>query len=229
MITDPAERNPGPESNAGATVEQPITVVIVEDDAEIRGALTRAIEKEPHLRLLQSFPTAEAALSAMENLAPHVVVMDIRLPGMDGIECTRRLKACMPAVQVLVFTVFMDGDLIFRALAAGASGYLLKRTSRREIVDAIEQVWSGGAPMSAEIARRVVESFRAPPMAKTAGAEKLTPREEEVLTLLAAGLGTKEIADQMTLSFDTIKFHLKKIYAKLHVRSRTEAVIKFLR
>src|SRR5581483_10510908 len=208
----------------------PITVAIVEDDREIRETLTRAIAKSRALAFVGGFADAETALAALPALAPNVVVMDIQLPGANGIECTRRLKQALPATQVLVFTVFMDSEQIFRALAAGASGYLLKRTARAEIIDAIEQVWQGGAPMSSEIARKVVESFRGPPAASQPQPdETLTAREEEVLRLLAAGHGTKAIASALSLSAETVRFHLKHIYEKLHVRSRTEAVIKYLR
>jgi DNA-binding NarL/FixJ family response regulator len=210
----------------------PISVAIVEDDADIRAMLVRAVQRARGLAFLADFADAESALAALPALAPDVVVMDIQLPGADGVECTRRLKALRPATQVLVFTVFMDSERIFRALAAGASGYLLKRTARAEIIAAIEQVAQGGAPMSGEIARRVVESFHvrpAPAKSAPAPVAELTAREEEVLQLLAAGQGTKAIATQLALSAETIRFHLKHIYQKLHVRSRTEAVIKFLR
>jgi DNA-binding NarL/FixJ family response regulator len=209
----------------------PITVAIVEDDAGIREMLTRAVSKAPQLSFVGSFPNAEVALPDLAKLSPNVVIMDIQLPGIDGVECTRRLKQLRPETQVLVFTVFMDSDQIFKALAAGANGYLLKRTSRQEIVDAVEQVWQGGAPMSGEIARKVVMSFQTkfaqekPPAAD----EQLTAREEEVLELLASGHGTKAIATQLNLSAETVRFHLKHVYEKLHVRSRTEAVIKYLR
>jgi DNA-binding NarL/FixJ family response regulator len=206
-----------------------LTVAIVEDDAEIREMLSRAVGKARKLSFVGSFPNGENALLELPKLAPDVVIMDIQLPGIDGIECTRRLKQASPRTQVLVFTVFMDSDQIFKALAAGASGYLLKRTSRQEIVEAVELVASGGAPMTSEIARKVVESFRSPPPAKPVEDAPLSTREEEVLKLLAAGHGTKAIADQLGVGAETVRFHLKHIYEKLHVRSRTEAVIKYLK
>jgi DNA-binding NarL/FixJ family response regulator len=215
----------------------PITVAIVEDDAEIREMLTRAVKRARKLSFLKSFSNGESALAELPALAPNVVIMDIQLPRMNGIECTRAVKQLLPSSQVLVVTVFMDSEQILKALQAGASGYLLKRTSRDEIVEAIEQVWTGGAPMSSQIARKVVESFRkmnlapTPAPAPSQGSDdaKLTAREEEVLSLLANGQGTKEIADRLSISFDTVRFHLKRIYEKLHVRSRTEAVIKYLK
>jgi DNA-binding NarL/FixJ family response regulator len=208
-----------------------ITVAIVEDDPGIREMLTRAVAKARQLSFVGSFPDAETALPELMKLAPNVVIMDIQLPGIDGVECTRRLKQLRPETQVLVFTVFMDSDQIFKALAAGANGYLLKRTSRQEIVEAVEQVWQGGAPMSGEIARKVVTSFhtQASPEKPPALEDQLTAREEEVLELLAAGHGTKAIATQLNLSAETVRFHLKHVYEKLHVRSRTEAVIKYLK
>ena len=191
--------------------------------------LTRVVERAPGMVFLKSFPSAEIALPALPELAPNVVIMDIQLPGMSGIECTRALKKTMPGTQVLIFTVFGDSEQVFQALEAGASGYLLKRTPRSEMVEAIKQVWDGGAPMSGEVARKVVESFRKAAPARNPETEQLTPREEEVLALLAKGYITKEIADQLAISFDTVRFHLKHIYQKLHVRSRTEALLKYLK
>lgn len=212
------------------TAAHPLSVALVEDDREIREMLARVVRKAPSCAFAGSFPTGESALAALPALAPNVVIMDIQLPGLDGVTCTRRLKQALPATQVLMFTVFMDSERIFNALAAGASGYLLKRAPRAEIVAAIEQVWQGGAPMSGEIARRVVESFRtAAPTPPSPPEARLTAREEEVLRLLAAGQGTKAIAAALFVSGETVRFHLKHIYEKLHVRSRTEAVIKYLR
>ncbi len=210
----------------------PITVAIIEDTAELRQMLTEAIQRSPKLRFIASFADGESALQELPALAPNVVIMDIQLPGMNGIDCTSRLKQIVPGVQVLVFTVFGNSDLVFRALAAGASGYLLKRVARRQIVEAVEQVHEGGAPMSGEIARMVVESFRRPPApARPVDPrdEQLTAREEEVLRLLAKGYVTKEIAEMLSISFDTVRFHLKNIYTKLHVRSRLEALAKYLK
>jgi DNA-binding NarL/FixJ family response regulator len=207
----------------------PISVAIVEDNVEICEMLTRTVERASSLRFLKSFPSGEQALEELPELKPDVVIMDIQLPGISGVECTLQLKAKVPEIQVLVFTVFGDSDLVFKALEAGASGYLLKRTPRQEIVEAVKDVWFGGAPMSGEIARKVVDSFRKPPKGKDAELETLTAREEEVLALLAKGYITKEIADQLGISFDTVRFHLKHIYQKLHVRSRSEALIKYLK
>ena len=140
----------------------PISVAIVEDNVEIREMLTRTVERAPSLNFLGSFSSGEEALGKLPELKPDVVIMDIQLPGIDGVECTMKLKTICPDIQVLVFTVFGASDLVFKALEAGASGYLLKRTARNEIVEAVKDVWFGGAPMSGEIARKVVDSFRRP-------------------------------------------------------------------
>lgn len=206
-----------------------IGVAVVEDDAEIRRMLCRVIEKAPSLRLAGEFRNGEDAVTGMAECGPDVVVMDIQLPGMSGIECTRAVREANPETHVLVFTVFGDSEHVFEALKAGASGYLLKRTSREEIVEAIELVRDGGAPMSGGIARLVVESFRMPAEGgRNAACECLSPREEEILGLLAKGYIAKEIADQLSISFFTVRFHIRKIYEKLHVRSKTEAILKYL-
>jgi DNA-binding NarL/FixJ family response regulator len=215
----------------GVSEKKPATiaVMVVEDDDEIRGMLCRVIERSPGLRLAGEYRTGEDATAALKQCAPEVVVMDIQLPGMSGIECTRAVREAAPETQVLVFTVFGDSDHVFEALKAGASGYLLKRTSREEIVEAIELVRDGGAPMSGGIARLVVESFRKPAKGgRNPACECLSPREEEILGLLAKGYLAKEIADQLSISFFTVRFHIRKIYEKLHVRSKTEAILKYL-
>ena len=155
--------------------------------------------------------------------------MDIGLPDISGIECTARLKARLPETQVLIFTVYGDNEKVFQALEAGASGYLLKRSSPAEIRQAILDVQQGGSPMTGEIARKVVQSFRRTQVPAASTEQHLTPREEAVLNLLAQGYVTKEIADKLAISFDTVRFHLKHIYAKLHVRFRAEAIVKRLR
>ena len=209
--------------------EMPITVAIVEDDTGIREMLARVVQRAAGLHFTKAFSDAETALAELPSIAPNVVIMDIQLPGIDGIECTRRIKETVIGTQILVFTVFGDSDQVFKALEAGASGYLLKRTPRSEMVEAIKAVWEGGAPMSGEVARKVVESFRKTVPTNASEMEQLTPREEEVLALLARGYITKEIADYLSISFDTVRFHLKHIYHKLHVRSRSEALIKYLK
>ena len=202
------------------------TIAIVEDHATIRQTLARWIDDSPGHRCVGTFPSGEEALEALPRLQPDVVLMDIQLPNLSGIACTARLRQLLPTVQVIMVTVYRDYDKIFQALQAGACGYLLKRSSREEILQAIAQVRAGGAPMSGEIARRVVESFRQPSAAGAEAAE-LSRREEEILELLCQGDGNKEIADRLHLGIETIRTHLKRIYEKLHVRCRTEAAMKY--
>lgn len=206
-----------------------IRVAIVEDNEEIRVSLERVIGRAAGLEWVGSWPGGELALQMLPPLKPDVVVMDIGLPDISGIECTAQLKARLPGTQVLIFTVYGDNEKVFQALEAGASGYLLKRSSPAEIRQAILDVQQGGAPMTGEIARKVVQSFRKSGAPGAASDQALTPREESVLDLLAQGYITKEIADKLAISFDTVRFHLKHIYAKLHVRSRGEAILKRLR
>jgi DNA-binding NarL/FixJ family response regulator len=216
------EMSPEPELPPGV-----IRVVIVEDHAELRESWQRVVEGSERMECLASFATAEEALRMIPGLVPDVVLMDINLPGISGIECTRRLKREHPEIQILIFTVYKAADKIFEALEAGASGYLLKRTSPEKLLEGIEEVRVGGSPMTSEVARMVVRSFRRPVSSETVEA-KLTPREEEILGLLARGFVTKEIASELGISYFTVQTHLKKIYEKLHVRSRTEAVLKYL-
>ena len=189
--------------------------------------LARVIAREPKLKCAGTCATGENALEVLPKNPPQVVIMDIQLPGMSGIQCTSRLRQLLPETQVLVYTVHGDDELVFKALKAGASGYLLKRSTKAEILEAIFDVHQGGAPMSGEIARKVVQSFSGPVAPKET--VRLTPRQEEILGLLARGFVAKEIADQLGISFETVHFHLKDIYAKLHVRSKMEAVLKYLK
>jgi DNA-binding NarL/FixJ family response regulator len=205
-----------------------IRIAIVEDHSELRESWRKIIDDSPSFECLECFATAEQALREIPLYKPDVVLMDINLPGMSGIECTRLLRLEIPRLQVLILTVYEDSERIFEALEAGASGYLLKRTSPEQLLEAIVEVRNGGSPMTSEVARKVVQSFRKP--AKTSAAEvaKLTPREEEILKLLAQGYVTKEISDKLGITYFTSQTHLKNIYEKLHVRSRTEAVLKYL-
>jgi DNA-binding NarL/FixJ family response regulator len=205
----------------------PITVSIVEDSEQVRNTLGRLINRVPGFQCAGQHANAEAALQAIPQEKPDVVLMDINLPGMNGVECVRRLKQVAPDIQVIMLTVYEDTDTIFDALAAGASGYLLKRTSRDELLAALKDVHQGGSPMTAHIARKVVQSFqRAGP--STQPAENLSPREQEVLDLLAKGFLYKEIAEKLGISYETVHTYIRRIYEKLHVRTRTEAVAKFL-
>jgi DNA-binding NarL/FixJ family response regulator len=203
------------------------TVAIVEDNAVMRNSFRQWIEAAPGLRCVAACGSAEEAIVEIPRLKPDVVLMDVHLPGESGVACTARLKEALPKLQVIILTVYRNQELIFQALQAGACGYLLKRASPRQLLDAIAEVRSGGAPMTGEIARMVVEAFQKKPPGHST-AEGLTPREAEILSLLSEGLSNKEIADRVSISYDTVRAHLRHIYEKLHVRGRTEAVKLFL-
>ena len=204
------------------------TVAIVEDNAVMRNTFRQWIEAAPGHRCVFACATAEEAAAEIPRLKPDVVLMDVHLPGESGIACTARLKEELPGVQVIMLTVYRNQELIFQALQAGACGYLLKRSSPEELLAAIAEVRSGGAPMTSEIARMVVEAFQKKPAGVTA-ADGLTNRESEILALLSEGLSNKEIADRVNISYDTVRAHLRHIYEKLHVRGRTEAVKTYLK
>ena len=205
----------------------PITVAIVEDNAAVCASLERMINASGRGRCVCTSRNGEHALQAIPKHRPDVVIMDLNLPGLSGIECTARLKRLLPRCQVLVLTVYNDSRQIFSALEAGASGYLLKRSVPEAIVQAVCDVHAGGSPMSAEIARKVVQSFQRPAAAANE-IEALTPRETDILQLVTEGLTTKEIADRSGVSYTTICTHLGNIYEKLHVHSRTAAAAKYL-
>lgn len=202
---------------------------IVEDNAALGISLRKIIESDPALRCVGVWGSAEDALRKIDAFRPHIVLMDINLPGMSGIEATARLKQHLPDIKVVMVTVYREHDQIFAALKAGACGYLLKRSTPAEVREAIHNVRGGGAPMSPEIARRVVEAFHTPfrPDPSTVDDVKLSKRETEILELLCEGLANKEIADRLEISVETVRVHLKHVYEKLHVRSRTEAAMKF--
>jgi len=202
-------------------------VALIEDNAPMRRNLERMLQRAPGLACVRTCRTGEEALEHVPASKPDVVLMDINLPGISGIECTARLKQALPGVQVIMLTVYEDSESIFSALKAGACGYLLKRSSPSEILDAIENVRTGGAPMTSEIARKVVFAFHAPAPEQGETAT-LSAREQEILELLSQGRLSKEIADQLQISFHTVRVHLKHIYEKLHVRSRAEAAFKFI-
>ena len=204
------------------------TVSIVEDNDQLRGTLARMIDRADGFQCVGQHPSAEAALQAIPNEKPQVVLMDINLPGMNGVECVRRLKQQLPETQVIMLTVYEDTENIFNALAAGAAGYLLKRTPSAEILEGIRQVLQGGSPMTAHIARKVVQSFQRAP-ASPQPTEDLSPREREVLDCLSQGFLYKEIAEKLGISYETVHTYIRRIYEKLQVRTRTEAVAKFLK
>jgi len=203
-----------------------ITVAIVDDDAPARGMLTEWVRGEGGFKCVGVYENGEAALAALPLENPSVILMDINMPGMSGIECVRRLKPQMPATQFVMLTVYEDPDHIFKALSSGASGYLLKRTPRAELLAAVRDVYAGGSPMSSNIARKIVQSFQrfSPSPAEP---DNLSPREREVLELLARGYLYKEIADALHISVPTVNTHIRRIYEKLHVRSRSQAIARF--
>lgn len=204
-----------------------IKVSIVEDNTGTRESLTELLGRAGMLRCVGAHPTGEEALDKIPGEEPDVVLMDINLPRMNGIECVARLKERLPKTQVLMLTTYDESDLIFDSLRRGASGYLLKNMTPGELVQAIEQVHAGGAPMSMQIARKVVNHFQQIKKPQS-DMEKLTRREQEILAALAKGYLYKEIADQLGISLSTVRAHLHAVYEKLHVQSRTEAVVKYL-
>jgi DNA-binding NarL/FixJ family response regulator len=204
-----------------------IKVAIVEDDTRLRQSLTILINGADGFRCVNTYPNAETALRELPRQWPDVVLMDINLPEMSGIQCVAKLKEMKPDLQVIMLTVYADHEKIFQSLVAGASGFLIKQTPPAEILESIKEVHQGGSPMSSHIARKVVQYVQkqGKPSEETA---ELTPREHEILASLAEGYQYKEIAEMCSISVTTVRTHLRHIYEKLHVRSRTEAVVKFL-
>jgi len=203
----------------------PIKIAIVEDDVRVRGSLARLIDSTEGFSCVSQHPTAENALAELRVTEPEIVLMDINLPGMNGVECVRQLKELLPETQVMMLTVYENTNVIFSALAAGASGYLLKKSSPEQLVEAIRDLHGGGSPMSSHIARKVVASFQqvTNPVHEY---EKLSLREQEVLDCLANGYLYREIAERLKIGYTTVHTHIRHIYDKLHVRSRTQAVAK---
>jgi DNA-binding NarL/FixJ family response regulator len=202
------------------------TIAIVEDNRVIRESLIEFVHSDPEFTCGCACATAEEALKLIPKHQPEIVLMDVQLPNMSGIECTAQLKQLLPGLHIIMVTVYEDTERIFKALRAGACGYLLKRCTPEELLAAVREVRQGGAPMSREIARKVICSFQEP-LAVTAEMEDLSPREREILELLAAGFPNKQIAERLGLTDGTVRWHLRHVYHKLHVRSRTEAALKF--
>ena len=207
--------------------EKRIKVCIVEDDPGTREQLVAVLSCAPTLQCLAAYGNSEDALRGIPVQSPDVVLMDVNLPDLSGIECVARLKAKVPQVQVLMLTAYEDNKLIFDSLRSGAAGYLLKNVAPGEIVQAVEQVQAGGSPMSMAIARKVVSHFQQITQ-PASDVDRLSKREQEILGLLAKGYLYKEIADQLGITAGTVRVHLHTIYEKLHVQSRTQAVVKFL-
>jgi RNA polymerase sigma factor (sigma-70 family) len=203
-----------------------IRVAIVEDDTKLRSTLSKLIDTDPGFEVKGGFSTTVAALEGIPQLNPDIVIMDINLPDINGVECVRRLKLICPGPQILMLTVYEDTEAVFSALRAGASGYLLKQTPIEELFAALREIDRGGSPMSSHVARKVVQSFKESD-AVNLEVESLSPREREVLELVAEGCLFKEIAEQLGVSFGTIHTYCRRIYEKLHVRSRAQAVAKW--
>jgi len=203
----------------------PIKVAVVEDDERVRRNLVEMVDATENFCCVSQHPTAESALTGLMMSRPDVVVMDINLPGMDGVTCVRRLKELLPNTHVVMLTVYENTSIIFNALTAGASGYLLKQTSPEKLVEAIRDVHAGGSPMSSHIARKVVALFQQIPN-PVHDYDKLSLREQQVLELLAKGFLYREISEKLTIAYTTVHTHIRHIYEKLHVRTRTQAVAK---
>jgi DNA-binding NarL/FixJ family response regulator len=204
-----------------------INVCLVEDDAHLRETIRGFINLNPGFECSSGFASGEELLKRLPDPRPDVVLMDINLPGMSGIQCVGRLKQLLPEVQIMMLTIYENSDRIFEALAAGASGFLVKNTPPEKLLEAIREVANGGGPMSSNIARKVIQAFQ-PAISKARHIESLTPREQQILELLSRGFAYKIIASELNLSMGTIQTHISRIYKKLHVNCRTEAVVKFL-
>jgi DNA-binding NarL/FixJ family response regulator len=205
-----------------------ITLAIVEDLDEVREGLHQFISLNKEFKVLDTYKTAEEAAYDLPRLKPDIVIMDINLPGMNGIDCIKEIKNKIPKTQFMMFTVYENDEKVFEALKAGASGYLLKNTGLLQLVEAVKELYNGGSPMSANIARKLVTVFREQEL-HFDEVEALSPRENEILQLLSKGLLYKEIAEQLSISVSTVRQHIHKIYEKLHVQNRTEAINKALR
>jgi len=203
-----------------------VAVSIIEDDAEVRGILVRWVNTAPGFRCASDHGCAESALACLPDEKPDIVLVDINLPGLNGVECVGRLKPMLPKTQFVMLTVYEDSDHIFQALAAGAIGYLLKRTRREELIGALEQIRAGGSPMTGYIARKVVQAFQSQ-WSETPETRSLSVREREVLELLTRGHLYKEICQILGITMGTVNTHARRIYEKLHVRSRAEAVARY--
>ncbi|HLX68951.1 MAG TPA: response regulator transcription factor [Verrucomicrobiae bacterium] len=216
-----------PRSTSQSQTKPTVKVALVEDKPGVRDSWTKLINSLPGFSCIVACGSGEEALRAVPPLTPDIVLMDIFLPRMSGIDCTTQLKLLLPKTQILILTGVEDDELVFMALEAGADGYLLKRTTPEDLRSAMLEVMRGGAPMTSEIARYVVQSFRKSG-ASLKPAVHLSTREEEVLILLTKGYANKEIAHQLSISVETVGSHLKHIYEKMHVRSRAEAVARYM-
>lgn len=207
----------------------PFRISIIEDDAGVRAGLERLFNETRDFKCVSSYANGESALAQLPADKPDVILMDINLPGLSGIECVRRLKGQYPSLLVVMLTVYEESERVFQALQAGATGYLLKRTPPKQLIEAVKEVLEGGAPITSQIARKIVEAFHAPSPSHAAGEiVELSQREREVLDQLAKGFLIKEIADQLGIGFGTVRTYVRRIYEKLHVQSRSQAIAKYL-
>lgn len=204
----------------------PISLAIVEDLDEVREGLMTFLALSPEFKVLDTFKTAEEALEMIPKLQPDIVIMDINLPGMSGIDCIRQMRSVSGRTQYMMFTVYENDEKVFEALKAGASGYLLKNTGLIHMIEALKELYQGGSPMSANIARKLVNNFQQQEEKEEPGLAALSPREKEILRHLSRGLLYKEIADELSISTSTVRQHIHRIYEKLHVQNRTEAINK---
>ena len=223
MVTQKATNH----GNEAEQIVETIKVAVVEDSATLRRNIEHWLAREPGFHCVGSCGTGEEALKLIPGCKPNVVLMDIQLPGISGVECTAQLKRLMPLLQILMLTVYGDTETIFKALRSGASGYLLKHSSQTEILAAIREIRQGGAPMTSTIARKIVAAFHEP-VAQPDESNSLSPREKEILNCLTKGFSNKEIGVRLDISAWTVKVHLAHVFEKLHVRSRTEAVMVYL-
>ncbi|WP_035613178.1 response regulator transcription factor [Haloferula sp. BvORR071] len=203
------------------------SIAIVEDNHVVRGCLEELVNTIPNCECVGTFASAEEGLKMIPTLKPDLVMMDIHLPNLTGIECASKLKAILPELPILMLTVYEDEEKIFEAFKAGASGYILKRSKPAEVIEAVKSMLDGGAPMTSIIARKVVASFREAEKAANADL-MLSRRETEVLNSLSKGFSNKEIANELNITIETVRWHLKQIYEKLHVHGRTEAALKYM-
>jgi DNA-binding NarL/FixJ family response regulator len=207
---------------------QPTRIAIVEDQAGVADSLKKLINRSRGLQVIGTYPNGEAALEEIPRQKPDLVLMDIGLPGMSGIECVRSLKALLPALPIIMLTVYDEGEFLFNSLKAGASGYLLKRTTGEKLVEAIAEARLGGVPLTRQMAGKMAQYFQQ--LGTTSSEmETLTKRERETLALLAEGFRYKEIADRLGIGIETVREYVRNVYRKLHVSSRTEAVVKYLK
>ena len=209
--------------------EKPISVAIVDDDDRIRRTIALILNRAEDCHCVAQYSTGEEAVAAIPNTLPDVIIMDINLPGISGVECVRQLVALGVKAQILMLTVHKDSDAIFDALAAGAGGYLVKPVPAAHLLDAVRDVYGGGAPMTSSIARKVVQSFQRGTQPAVSEEDSLSPRERDILEMLSQGFMYKEIADKLGTSYATVRTHIERIYGKLHVNSRSQAVAKSLK